>query len=150
MLLSRNAVSWDFDKDPTFWASTLPFLKSMSVGMPRMPYFLGISWFSSTLTLATLSLPEYSLATSSSTGAIALHGPHHSAQYSTRTGTSDFRTSGSKVASLTWWMNSLIASSARRGFAADAARFPCQGASRNVHGYASGIRRAGKAHAHSA
>src|SRR6267378_4119345 len=46
----------------------------------EIPKKYGISWFSSTLTLATLSLPEYSLATSSSTGAIALHGPHHSAQ----------------------------------------------------------------------
>src|SRR5213593_890044 len=56
MLLSRNAVSCDLDRDPTFCASTLPCLKSISVGMPRMPYFFGISWFSSTLTLATLSL----------------------------------------------------------------------------------------------
>ena len=80
MLLSRNAVSCDFDSAPTLVASMLPFLNSISVGMPRMPYFFGISWFSSTLTLATLSLPEYSLATSSRVGAIALHGPHYSAQ----------------------------------------------------------------------
>src|SRR5438132_11366400 len=112
MLLSRNAVSWDFDSDPTFCASTFPFLKSMSVGMPRIPYFFGISWLSSTLTLATLSLPEYSLATSSTTGAIALQGPHHSAQQSTSTGTPDGRPSGSHVPSRTWWVQSVIAAPA--------------------------------------
>ena len=56
MLLSRKAVSCDLDSAPTFCASTLPFLNSISVGMPRMPYFFGTSWLSSTLTLATFEL----------------------------------------------------------------------------------------------
>jgi hypothetical protein len=43
MLLSRKAVSCDFDSAPTFIASILPFLKSISVGIPRMPYLRGTS-----------------------------------------------------------------------------------------------------------
>src|SRR5216684_1257145 len=80
ILLSRKAVSWDFESAPTRVASTLPFLNSISVGMPRMPNFAGTAWFSSTLILAILRRPSYSLATSSSIGAIDLQGPHHSAQ----------------------------------------------------------------------
>jgi len=78
MLLSRNAVSCDFDRDPTFCASTLPFLKSMSVGIR------GYRTFSDFLVLVDvtlrLELTRVLLGDSSSTGAIALHGPHHSAQ----------------------------------------------------------------------
>src|SRR5436190_122558 len=76
MLLSRKAVSCDFESAPTRVASTLPFLNSISVGMPRMPNFAGTLWFSSTLILAIFSRPSYSLATSSSIGAIDLQGPH--------------------------------------------------------------------------
>ena len=36
-LLSMNAVSCDFDTAPTLVDSTLPFLNSISVGIPRMP-----------------------------------------------------------------------------------------------------------------
>jgi len=50
-------VSCDLDMAPTFWAWTLPSLNIMSVGMLRMPYFWVTCWFSSTLTLAILSLP---------------------------------------------------------------------------------------------
>ena len=46
--------------------------------------------------LATVSRSWYSFATSSSTGANILHGPHHSAQKSTSTGLPDLRTSLSK------------------------------------------------------
>src|SRR5437868_10670095 len=52
------------------------------------------------LTFTTLSLPSISLAMSSSAGPIMRQGPHHSAQKSTRTGVSDFRTSCSKEASV--------------------------------------------------
>src|SRR5215475_2864095 len=52
------------------------------------------------LTFTTLSLPSISLAMSSSEGPIILQGPHHSAQKSTSTGVSDFRTSCSKEASV--------------------------------------------------
>ena len=51
-----------------------------------MPYLGGVAGFSSIFSFATTNLPAYSLATSSKIGAIALQGPHHSAQKSTRTG----------------------------------------------------------------
>ena len=44
-MLSRKAVSWDFDSAPTLVASTLPFLNSIRVGIPRMPNFAGVVWF---------------------------------------------------------------------------------------------------------
>src|SRR4051812_41071618 len=52
-------------------------------------------------TLAMVILSAFSTAISSSTGATILHGPHHSAQKSTRTGLSLPRTSVSNVASVT-------------------------------------------------
>ena len=79
-VLSIKAVSWDLDTAPTLVASTLPFLKIIRVGMPRMPNFGGVAWFSSMLSLATFRRPAYSWATSSRIGAIILQGPHHSAQ----------------------------------------------------------------------
>src|ERR1044071_8576912 len=47
----------------------------------------------STSSFATLTRPEYSPASSSITGEIMRQGPHHSAQKSMRTGTSDSTTS---------------------------------------------------------
>src|SRR5574343_1720111 len=41
-LLSIKAASWDLDSAPTLVASTLPFLKIIRVGMPRMPYLAGV------------------------------------------------------------------------------------------------------------
>ena len=52
-LLSIKAASCDFDSAPTLVASTLPFLKIIRVGMPRMPNLAGVAWLSSILTLAT-------------------------------------------------------------------------------------------------
>src|SRR5712664_631862 len=52
------------------------------------------------LTFTTFSLPSISLEMSSSEGPIMRHGPHHSAQKSTSTGVSDFRTSCSKETSV--------------------------------------------------
>ncbi len=49
------------------------------------------------LTLPIFTLPSYSAASSSSTGAIILQGPHHSAQKSTTTGVVDFKTSCGKI-----------------------------------------------------
>src|SRR5262245_7873439 len=50
--------------------------------------------------LATLILSLYSAAISSRMGAIILQGPNHSAQKSSSTGFSDFRTSWVNVASV--------------------------------------------------
>src|ERR1035441_5518543 len=69
--------------------------------MPRIPKREGVAPFSSTFTLAIFSLPAYLAATASMIGAIALQGPHHTAQKSTRTGSSLLSTSWSNVASLT-------------------------------------------------
>src|ERR1700691_6329889 len=62
---------------------------------------MGVAEFRSTSIFITLSLPLYCTATSSTTGANALHGPHQAAQKSTKTGCSDCSTSCSNVASFT-------------------------------------------------
>src|SRR6266540_6909670 len=62
---------------------------------------MATSGFSSTLSLAMVTLPLCSSAISSSTGEIILHGPHHSAQKSTSTGVLDWSTWLSNVASVT-------------------------------------------------
>ena len=56
----QEGDSWDFDTAPTFWASTVPFLNRISVGMPRMPNFGGVCGFSSMLSFAILTRPWYS------------------------------------------------------------------------------------------
>src|SRR6516165_12300397 len=71
------------------------------------------SRLSSMLSFAIRTLPACSSAISSRTGVIILHGPHHSAQKSTRTGTSDPLTCSSKVASVRLTIFSLIASPCR-------------------------------------
>src|SRR5260370_13990500 len=73
----------------------------MRVGMPRTPYFIGVSGFSSILILATVTLPVILAAISSRAGAMLLHGPHHSAQKSTRTGPGARSTSPSNELSVT-------------------------------------------------
>src|SRR5437899_3089643 len=55
---------------------------------------------SSTLSLPTLALPAYSDAMVSMVGPIWRHGPHHSAQKSTSTGSGDLSTSLSNAASV--------------------------------------------------
>src|ERR1039458_10794428 len=62
-----------------------------------MPKRVARSWLSSTLTLPILILPTFSSASSSSSGAIILHGPHQVAQKSTNTGVADLLTSCSKL-----------------------------------------------------
>jgi len=85
---------------PTFCAAALPSLNRMSVGIERMPSLLATAGFSSILSLTTLTLPFISEAISSRAGAIMRHGPHHSAQKSTTTGSAELSTSCSKVASV--------------------------------------------------
>src|SRR4051812_14774579 len=81
--------------------STLPSTNTDMVGIDMMPYSRAVSGFSSMFSLTMRSLSPCSLAISSSTGATILHGPHHSAQKSTSTGTSLFSTSVQKLSSLT-------------------------------------------------
>src|SRR4249919_3756143 len=42
ILLSMKAASWVLDSAPTFWASRVPFLNSISVGIPRTLYLGGV------------------------------------------------------------------------------------------------------------
>src|SRR3954454_13797815 len=98
---SIHSLSLLFGSAPIFCAATWPPLNRIIVGMPRTPYLRGVCRFSSILTLATVSLPALSAASWSRNGAIILHGPHHSAQKSTRTGSLDFKTLVSNSASLT-------------------------------------------------
>src|SRR5437879_13341450 len=69
--------------------------------MARMLYFKARLWFSSTFTFVTFTEATFSRAISSSSGAINLHGPHHSAQKSTITGLSLRVTSRAEVDSST-------------------------------------------------
>ena len=101
MLVSKNAFKLALESAPTFVAWTEPSLNKSIVGIPLMPYLGGISKFSSTLTFAMVMRPSYSFAISSKTGERALHGPHHSAQKSTKTGCVEVITSAAKEASLT-------------------------------------------------
>src|SRR5580704_486578 len=71
------------------------------------------SRLSSMFSLPIRILPSCSWAISSNTGEIILHGPHHSAQKSTRTGTSEALTFSSNVASVKVSIFSLIASPCR-------------------------------------
>src|SRR4051812_48392719 len=65
---------------------------------------MAISGFSSTLSLVIVSWSPSSAAISSSTGAIILQGPHHSAQKSTSTGADEPLTASSNVAVVRWVM----------------------------------------------
>src|SRR6202142_4610655 len=112
MLRSKKAACFDLVTAPTFWASTVPFLNKIKVGMPRMLNFGGVAGFSSILSFAMRTLSLFCSAISSRTGAIILQGPHHSAQKSSSTGRSDFSTSLSNVASLVWTILELLTAGA--------------------------------------
>ena len=102
-----------FGPAPVLVATCWPPLKTISVGIERMPYLLATAGFSSTLSLAIFTLPFISLAISSSAGAIILQGPHHSAQKSTMTGSLDLMTSASKLESVTLAVNDMAPSGYR-------------------------------------
>src|SRR4051794_30512540 len=81
--------------------------------MPVTRYCDGTSGFSSTLSLTMSILSPCSAPISARIGATWRHGPHHSAQKSTRTGLSDLRTSASKSASVTAFMSATAVCSIR-------------------------------------
>src|ERR671914_1065491 len=91
-----------FGAAPIVLAISLPPLKSKSEGIDWTLYLIAISWFSSTFSLVTLTLPAIIFPTCSTAGPTILHGPHHSAQKSTNTGTSDLSTSSSHSLVVTW------------------------------------------------
>ena len=86
-------------------ASTgLPFLNIMKVGMDWTSYLVAMLGCSSTLSFAKFTDPPNLAARRSTTGSIVLHGPHHTAQKSTKVGFGPL-TSLSKlvaVSSTTW------------------------------------------------
>src|SRR5262245_2760401 len=86
---------------PIWRDAIFPSLKIISVGIDWIPYLAAVWGFSSTLSFTILTLPLSVPAISSSAGAIMRHGPHHSAQKSTTTGSVAFNTSASTVASET-------------------------------------------------
>src|SRR3954471_3440050 len=98
---STHSFSLLFGSAPILVAATWPPLNSIIVGMPRTPYLRGVCGFSSILTFATVTRPSISAANSSRNGATILHGPHHSAQKSTSTGSLARSTTVSKLLSLT-------------------------------------------------
>src|SRR3954465_6193468 len=97
-----QASSFCFGAAPTWREASSPFLNSISVGIDMMPYLAAVAGFSSTFSFTILTLPFIEPAISSSAGAIILHGPHHSAQKSTTTGSALFSTSASKSLSDTF------------------------------------------------
>jgi hypothetical protein len=58
----------------------VPWFTNRIVGIDRIPYRAASPGFSSTLTFISVTRPAVASAISSRTGAIARHGPHHSAQ----------------------------------------------------------------------
>src|SRR3954465_8226525 len=90
-----------FGLAPMEVAATSPLLKTYTAGMDVMPYLAAVAGLSSTFSLTTSTLPACSAAMSSRIGVSMRHGPHHSAQKSTMTGLSAFRTSVSKLESVT-------------------------------------------------
>src|SRR5438093_5968381 len=94
-----HCSSFCFGAAPIWREASSPFLKIIRVGIDMMPYLVAVAGFSSTLSFTTLILPAIVPAISSSAGAIIRHGPHHSAQKSTTTGSEAFSTSDSNVAS---------------------------------------------------
>src|SRR4030042_32117 len=77
-----------------------PPLKRISVGILITPYCRAVSALSSTFTFTKATLPSYSLANSSTSGAIIRQGPHHGAQKSTNTGVFAFKTVSPNFSSL--------------------------------------------------
>src|SRR6202158_2617484 len=94
-----HCSSFCFGAAPIWREASSPFLKIIRVGIDMMPYLVAVAGFSSTLSFTTLILPAMVPAISSSAGAIIRHGPHHSAQKSTTTGSCALSTSASNVAS---------------------------------------------------
>src|SRR6476646_7972051 len=97
-----HCSSFCFGAAPTWREASSPFLNSIRVGIDMMPYLAAVAGFSSTLSFTILTLPFIVPAISSSAGAIILHGPHHSAQKSTTTGSMLFNTCASKSESDTF------------------------------------------------
>src|SRR6266545_5646092 len=94
---SRTSLNFRLGIAPTRRSTGWPFLKIKIVGMLITWYLPAISGFSSVLSFITLTLPAYSVANSSMTGATIWQGPHQTAQKSTKTTCADFITWASQL-----------------------------------------------------
>src|SRR6185312_3064024 len=92
--------STDLGTAPTCLSTILPPLKNRIVGILRIPNSADTLGLLSTSTLPITALPSYSLESSSTKGPTIRQGPHHSAQKSSITGLSDFRTNSWKFESV--------------------------------------------------
>ncbi len=68
-------------------ATTLPSLNALTAGMLAISYFIAMSGLRSVSSLASSISPFRFRTASSIAGPRVRHGPHHSAQKSTTTGT---------------------------------------------------------------
>src|SRR5215203_175130 len=109
----RSRSSAAFGLAPMICLTTLPPENTLSAGIDVMRYVAAVCGFSSTLSL-TMSRLFCVDAISSSTGAIMRHGPHHSAQKSTRTGLSFCSTFSEKSVSVTCLIVPTVGSSTSR------------------------------------
>src|SRR5918996_2396680 len=98
---------------PTILSFSTPSLKNASWGIACTPNRAASAGCSSTFTLPIVTWSPSSRAISSSTGAMARHGPHHGAQKSITTGCS-LVTTPSKVACVTCTVIALIPRPLRR------------------------------------
>src|SRR5258705_178275 len=97
---SRRAISC-LGCTPTRRSTSRPPLSTSRVGMLRRSNRAAVRGLSSTLSFTTRTRPAISVASSSITGAIIRHGPHHGAHASISTGSGEASTSEAKVASVT-------------------------------------------------
>src|SRR6185437_14954789 len=77
---------WLSGSAPTNPSTGWPLSKAMTAGIDWMPSWPAICGCSSMFILTRETLPPASATAFSSAGASCLHGPHHGAQKSTRTG----------------------------------------------------------------
>jgi hypothetical protein len=85
---------------------------------------VAVATLRSTSSLPIVNLSDCSTANSSRMGAIILHGPHHSAQKSTKIGLSDAPTTSSNVASVRVVICSLISTSKGGAFVRQVTTLP--------------------------
>ena len=95
--VSRNCSIWAGGIAPVNWPTTWPSRNAFTAGIPRMSKLRASSWFASVSTFASSTSPSRFRIASSSAGPSWRHGPHHSAQKSTTTGSSRERSTTSVV-----------------------------------------------------
>ncbi len=98
---STSCCSWALRRAPTFALARRPPQNTIVVGTDWIRSWPASIRALSMSTLTNFALPASSRAKAANSGAMVLHGPHHSAMKSTTTGSSLERTSCSKLCSST-------------------------------------------------